>query len=121
MIFQGLFNILDLYFKETDLFYNNIDQYFRDKINQFFTDSTVNQSNINQKLEELIAFLTKFFEDVGFKQSDIEKEFIDPFLEIRNNDAEEITSIIDLYMLCSGNQACLSILQVYLNNQDLFV
>lgn len=30
MIFQGLFNILDLYFQVIDIFYNNIDRYFRD-------------------------------------------------------------------------------------------
>ncbi len=97
MIFQGLFNILDLYFKEIDLFYNNIDQYFRDKINQFFTESSVNESNITQKLEELITFLTKSFGEIGFDQSHIENEFLDPFLEMRNNDIKVISSILELY------------------------
>ncbi|MFX1567810.1 MAG: hypothetical protein ACFFCV_05515 [Promethearchaeota archaeon] len=102
MIYQGLFNILDLYFKEIDLFYNNIDQYFRDKINQFFidnptTDSVVNESNINQKLEDLTKFIIKLFGDIGFDQSYIETEFLDPFLELRNNDIEDITSILILY------------------------
>jgi len=102
MIYQGLFNILDLYFKEIDLFYNNIDQYFRDKINQLFidnptTDSIVNESNISQKLEELTGFVIKLFVDAGFEQSLIETEFLDPFLELRNNDIEAITSILALY------------------------
>ncbi|MFW9998731.1 MAG: hypothetical protein ACFE9Q_05925 [Candidatus Hodarchaeota archaeon] len=97
MIYQGLFNILDLYFKEIDLFYNNIDQYFRDKIINFFEESLVNDSNINQKLEELTKFVIKLFVDIGFEEFEIEKEFLDPFLEIRNKDAEEITSILELY------------------------
>ncbi len=45
MIYQGLFNMLDLYFKEIDLFYNNIDQYFRDKIISHFEDRLINESN----------------------------------------------------------------------------
>ena len=102
MIYQGLFNILDLYFKEIDLYYNNIDQYFRDKINQSLidnptTDSVLNESNINQKLEELTHFIIKLFGDIGFEQSYIEAKFLDPFLELRNNDFDDITSILALY------------------------
>ncbi len=97
MIFQGLFNILDLYFKEIDLFYNNIDQYFRDKIISHFEDRLVNESNIDQKLEDLTEYLIKIFEDIGFNKSEIEIEFIDPFLEINDKDRKKITSIIELY------------------------
>ncbi len=97
MIFQGLFNILDLYFKEEDLFYNNIEQFFREKINSSFDDSSINKNNINQKLEDLTSFLEKIFVDLGFEKTEIENEFLDPYLEIRKEDSEEITSIIDLY------------------------
>jgi len=97
MIFQGLFNILDLYFNEIDLFYNNIDQYFRDKITSYFVDPSVNTNNINQKLEELTIYLIKFFKEIGFEKPDIENEFLDPFLELQNKEKEKITSIIELY------------------------
>ncbi|NVM35879.1 MAG: hypothetical protein HWN81_09805 [Candidatus Lokiarchaeota archaeon] len=97
MIFQGLFNILDLYFKEMDLFYNNIDQYFRDKIISHFEDRLVNESNIHQKLEDLTEYLIKIFEDIGFKKSEIENEFLDPFLEIHDKDRKTFTSLIELY------------------------
>ena len=97
MIFQGLFNILDLYFNEIDLFYNNIDQYFRDKINSYFVDSSVNKSNINEKLEELTTYLIKVLKEIGFEKPGIENEFLDPFLEIQNKEKEKITSIIELY------------------------
>ena len=97
MIFQGIFNILDLYFNEKDLFYNNIDQFFREKINSSFDDSPINKNNINQKLEDLTLFLENIFVDLGFEKTEIENEFLDPFLEIRKEDSEKITSIIDLY------------------------
>lgn len=97
MILQGLFNILDLYFKEIDLFYNNIDQYFRDKINSDFEESLITKSNINQKLEDLTKFLIQLFVDIGIEEFEIEKEFLDPFLELREREREEITSILELY------------------------
>ncbi len=97
MILQGLFNILDLYFKEIDLFYNNIDHYFREKINTYFEDSLIDESNIGQKLKELTQYLVTLFEEIGFEKSEIENEFMDPFLEIRDKDNGKISSIIELY------------------------
>ena len=97
MIYQGLFNILDLYFKEIDLFHNNIDHYFREKINTYFEDNLVDESIIGQKLKELTQYLVTLFEEIGFEKSEIENEFMDPFLEIRDRDNGNITSIIELY------------------------
>lgn len=97
MIYQGLFNILDLYFKEIDLFYNKIDQYFHEKIHQSFPNTVVNESNINHKIEELTKYLIKLFINIGFEEFTIEQEFLDPFLEIRDNEAKEISSILELY------------------------
>jgi hypothetical protein len=94
MIFQGLFNILDLYFKEIDLYYNNIDQHIREKIITYFNDDVVNIDNINQKLEELTTFFIKIFEEIGFGSQHIENEF--PFLELQDED-KEIKSILELY------------------------
>ncbi|MFW9987244.1 MAG: hypothetical protein ACFFC3_01155 [Candidatus Odinarchaeota archaeon] len=97
MIFQGLFNILDLYFQEIDIFYNNIDQYFRDKIISQFEESIVSESNIDQKLNELTNYLIKTFKDLGFNKSKIEDVFLDPFLEIHDKERKMITSLIELY------------------------
>ncbi|MFX1420276.1 MAG: hypothetical protein ACFE9N_15290 [Promethearchaeota archaeon] len=97
MIFQGLFNILDLYFSEIDLFYNNIDQYFREKINSYFIDSSINIDNIDQKLEELTIYLIRILREIGFEKPDIENEFLDPFLEIPEKEKHKINSIKELY------------------------
>ena len=82
MILQGLFNILDLYFKEMDLFYNNIDHYFREKINAYFEDHLINESIIDQKLKELSQYLITLFDEIGFEKSEIENEFISGLAEI---------------------------------------
>ncbi len=97
MIFQGLYNIFDLYFKEIDLFYNNIDHFFREKVNIHFEDSLVNESNISQKLKELTTYFIEIFDDIGFEKSEIENEFMDPFLELQDKDNGKITSMIELY------------------------
>jgi hypothetical protein len=97
MIFQGLFNILDLFFREEELFYNNIEHFFREKITSSFGDSQIDESNLNQKVEELTKFLVDIFVDLDFDKMEIETEFLDPFLEIRKDDRSAISSVLDLY------------------------
>ncbi|MFX0104237.1 MAG: hypothetical protein ACFE75_01945, partial [Candidatus Hodarchaeota archaeon] len=97
MIFQGLFNILDLYFKEIDLFYNNLDQFFHENINKALGNSPINKTNIDLKLENLITYSSQFFKELGFEKTEIENKFLDPFLELREEDREEISSLIELY------------------------
>ena len=96
MLYQGLFNILDLYFKGEDLFYNSIETFFREKINSFFVISSETEKNINQKYQDLTLFLEKMFVDFGFEKDDIQNRFQDPFLELREDDLR-ITSVIALY------------------------
>jgi len=97
MIFQGLFNILDLYFKEIDLFYNNIDQFFHDNINKTLGNSPINSNNIDRKLKDLVLYIILVFEELGFEKSEIENEFLDPYLVIQEKDRLEITSLIELF------------------------
>ena len=94
MIFQGLFNILDLYFNDIDLFYNNIDHYFQDKIISSFGNIPIDKEDLIQKQKEIISFLTEIFVDLGFELSDINWIFFDPHSEIR--DASNASSI-ELY------------------------
>ena len=97
MIFQGLFNILDLYLNDIEIFYNNIDKYFQQKINNAFGGLKIEKGNINQTLEDLTSFLIKEFIELGFEQIEIENDFLDPFLELKDEDKENINSIIELY------------------------
>jgi len=97
MIFQGLFNILDLYFNDIELFYNNIDHYIRDKIIGSFGTSHIEKEDMVQKLDEIILFLIKVFVELGFELNEVETEFLDPFLEIQEEDIQVINSPVELY------------------------
>lgn len=97
MIFQGLFNILDLYLNDIEIFYNNIDNYFQQKITNYFGLVKIEKGNINQTLKDLTSFLIKEFVELEFDQIEIENDFLDPFLELKDGDKENIKSIIDLY------------------------
>jgi len=95
MLYQGLFNVLDLYFKGEDLFYNSIETFFREKINNSPISET--EKNINQKYQDLTLFLEKMFVDFGFEKEEIQSRFQDPFLELRAEDIKETTSVFDLF------------------------
>ena len=97
MIFQGLFNILDLYFNDIDLFYNNIDHYFRDKIVNSFGTSPIEKEYMAQKLDEITLFLIHVFVELGFELNEVETEFLDPFLKIQEDDIQLINSPVELY------------------------
>jgi hypothetical protein len=97
MIFQGLYNILDLYLNDIDLIYNNIDRAFQDKIINFFGNEPIERSTLNAKLKELIDILTKEFVELGYKQSNIENKFLDPYLEIQDDEYPSVNTPIKLY------------------------
>ncbi|MFX0042045.1 MAG: hypothetical protein ACFE8L_03955 [Candidatus Hodarchaeota archaeon] len=97
MIFQGLFNILDLYLNDIEVFYNNVDNYFQHKIINSFGLVKIEKENIYQTLKDLTSFLVKEFVKLGFDQIEIENDFLDPFLELKDEDKENINSIVELF------------------------
>ena len=96
MIFQGLFNILDIYSNEIDLFYDNIDRYFREKLDQFLEEKTLEKSELNKILENILFVLKKEFLKLGFDVKEIEEKFL-PYLEIEQNDVGTIKNALQLY------------------------
>lgn len=101
MILQGIFNILELYSKQQDFFYNNIDNYFREKINQSFGNILMenNKSLMQQKLEEIILFLVRELEELGVDKEDIDYRFSDHFLKIREGEELCINCGLDIYLV----------------------
>jgi hypothetical protein len=96
MIFQGLFNILSLYLDEIDLFYNSIDQYFRNKVNVNFNNRSFTNDNIKKNYYDLLGFLKEELIEIGFIEEIINDVFLDPFLELNDKDFSSISSINDL-------------------------
>ncbi|TFG28812.1 MAG: hypothetical protein EU532_04500 [Promethearchaeota archaeon] len=97
MIFQGLFNILDIYSSEIDLFYSNIDKYFREKLNPFLGEKTLEKSELDKIVGKVLKILKKEFLKLGFNDKEIEEKFLDPYLEIQNKDVGIITNASLLY------------------------
>jgi len=85
MIFQGLYNILDLFLNDIDLFYNNIDHYFQDKIFVSLGNNQIEKKDLEDKLKEVISILTEIFVDLGFNSSEITWKFSDLHSEIRED------------------------------------
>lgn len=97
MIFQGLFNILDLYFDDIDLFYNNIDHYFQDKIIATFGNNPIEKENLCQQLVEIISYFSDVFIELGFELDEVERTFSDHHLAIQEEDKEIIFLPFELY------------------------
>ncbi|MHA1914696.1 MAG: hypothetical protein ACW986_01040 [Promethearchaeota archaeon] len=85
---------MDLYLNDIDLFYNNIDHYFQDKIIASFGNNQIDKKDLIQKQKEIISILTEKFVDLGFELSDISWKFSDIHSEIRE---DRSISSIELY------------------------
>ncbi|MFW9946607.1 MAG: hypothetical protein ACFFDX_07230 [Candidatus Odinarchaeota archaeon] len=97
MIFQGLFNILSLYLDDIDFFYNAIDTYFHERINEKFQVVLINIGELNDKLDELIDLVKDEFLKIGFNQTEIEDKFLDLSNELNKYKKEEFNSLVKLY------------------------
>lgn len=93
MIYQGLFNLLNLYFNESDAFYSSIDNFFH----KFIVNTKFSSDDVNISLEMIVEQITSQFVELGFSQEEIEDKFSDPFIKIRNNENISFYSSIELY------------------------
>jgi len=96
MIFQGLFNILDLYFEEIGEFYNHIDKYFREKISRSMETTDLKDFTYNRIFENISTTIKNELIELGFEQELIENYF----MEIRENitaELDDITSTFEIY------------------------
>ena len=97
MIFQGLFNILDLYFEEIGEFYNHIDKYFREIISRSMESMDLKDFTYNNIFEGISTTLKKEFIELGFEEDIIENYFMDQALDNNVTDLEKITSTFEIY------------------------
>jgi hypothetical protein len=99
MILQGIFNILDLYLSETELFYNDVDQFFQNEISNSLDVSEITSDNINKVLQDVVSFLMERFEGFGLKKSKVENRFSSHFLELKDHEKKKISTLNDLYKI----------------------
>lgn len=97
MIYQGVFNILDFYFKESDLFYIEINTYFKEKLNKNIDIDKVKREDINEILLMLIDNLKTSLLEIGFTENELTNTLYDPSLKIKDEEKETITTTLDLF------------------------
>jgi len=97
MIFQGLFNILDLYSNEIDLFYDAINKYFRERIIIFIEGISLEKCDLAEEFKVITSFLTKELINLGFERGEFENKFSDQFLKIRKNEIATLNTPIERF------------------------
>ncbi|MHA1669820.1 MAG: hypothetical protein ACTSV5_04485 [Promethearchaeota archaeon] len=79
-----------------DSFYNRIDQFFVERINNFIKKNKIETNNLENLLDEVLDFIKPDFLEMGFEQDEIENKFLDLFLEINPNNISSIHEIYDI-------------------------
>jgi hypothetical protein len=97
MIFQGLFNILDLYLNEIDLFYNAIHQYFRNKISSSFVITLLEEDELDRRFEDILNMIKSELLELGLDSVEIESKLSDPFVELKKEGFREKINVVALY------------------------
>ncbi len=98
MIFQGLFNILTLYFESSiEDFYNQIDVYFFEKINDYIQKTGLDHLTYSKINEEILSILKIELMHIGFNNEKIDNYFQIKFIEKDVSSLNEITSSLDIY------------------------
>ncbi|KKN42224.1 hypothetical protein LCGC14_0715490 [marine sediment metagenome] len=99
MTLQGIFNILDLYLIEIELFYNDVDHYFREHISNSLKIGAITVDNIEIVLKDVVLFLIDRFEELGLKRLKVKNRFSNQFLELKDQEKKSITSLNELYKI----------------------
>ncbi|MBN1801119.1 MAG: hypothetical protein JW891_06390 [Candidatus Lokiarchaeota archaeon] len=97
MIFQGLFNCLDLYFEGIQEFYNTIDIFFHEKINDYLKKKNLKDLSYNNVQHEILLVLKEELMKIGFNQEKIDNYFQEVLLIKQEGSFEEITSTLKIY------------------------
>ena len=97
MIFQGLFNILDLYLNESDLFYNAIHQYFRSRIRSSFHITLIEGDELDSRFEDIINLIKSELLGLGLESVEIESKLSDPFVELKKEGFRGKINVVELY------------------------
>ncbi len=101
MIFQGLFNIVDIYFNQIDLYFNSVEAYFLDALNKKFglkLTEKYEYSVLIKELKELLEFIkVELTKEIGLDREYIETIFSDQLLDLNEREMGKNVSIKNIY------------------------
>lgn len=84
MIYQGLLNISSLYLDNEDYLFNQLDQFFHEKIDKF--TATTKNEDLNSQFNTLIEIIKTELLTLGFDNQSLDYIFLDPFMNIKSED-----------------------------------
>ncbi|TXT61599.1 MAG: hypothetical protein BAJALOKI2v1_20052 [Promethearchaeota archaeon] len=96
MIFQGLFNVLNLYLNEIYLFYDSIDNYFKKKLYEKF-EARLNNDSFDSIMDDIVEYLEEEFMKLGFLKDEMEHYYIFQLSEIKDMENGKIRSLVQFY------------------------
>lgn len=98
MIFQGLFNILDLYFNNSiGDFYNHIDIYFQEKVIKFIQRKQLETLSYSIICDGILSVVKEELMHIGFSPEKIENYFVERHIENSNEALDEVASTLEVY------------------------
>ncbi len=97
MIFQGLLNISSIYLDNEDFLFNQLDQFFHDKINEFTSATNNENEDLSSQFTKLIEYIKTELETLGFDKQSLEYIFLDPFVNVNNDDTCKNCTIHQIY------------------------
>jgi len=100
VIYQGLFNILSYYLKESSLLYISLNNYFKKKLGGL--EKRIEQGPnkveiIKTKMQELLKSLEPKLKKLGFEDQDFMNTIHDPFIKVKDIHTENITFVSDIF------------------------
>ncbi|MFX0048539.1 MAG: hypothetical protein ACFE8G_10285, partial [Candidatus Hermodarchaeota archaeon] len=99
MIYQGLLNISSLYLDNEDYLFNQLDQFFHEKINELWTINNNVTDKLNIQVPKLLDFIKSELVSLGFEREMLEYIFLDPFVKITAEDINKKYAIHQIYDL----------------------
>ncbi|TFF97777.1 MAG: hypothetical protein EU547_03335 [Promethearchaeota archaeon] len=100
MIYQGLFNILNLYLKEASLLYISLNDYFKEclgALDQRVDKTEEKRENVKKMMREMLDALESDLEELGFNEVDFLTTIYDPFIKIKDSQIDKIRLKEDIY------------------------
>ena len=97
MIYQGLFNIIDLYSKEIDLFYKVINTYFLDKLADFSKYNINEKDSLETKIDKIMNFTLSELVKLGLDEQEMNNKFFEKYLDVKEEEQGNLSDSLNIF------------------------
>ncbi len=102
MIYQGLFNLLNMYLQEASLLYISLNNFFKGQLEEEGLNQKIEKGDnareyIETIMRNLLASLEEILRDLGFEEVDFLTTIKDPFIQIKESQIDKIYLVKDVY------------------------